>query len=187
MKKILGSVVITLLLTIVINAEDNARGFYLGIGSGSMKYNDDGLASNDLDDKNNGTKLYLGFQFNKVVGVEYSYINYDKYNSYTISQEFTEHKIGANLGYSFMNAQLRPFINLGLALISRDITGGNVYQIDDGGLGLAYGLGIQYEPNFLNGVGIRIGYDSTLFAQKIGYETYNQSLNMTYIALQYKF
>jgi len=188
MRKTIGLAIIASILTININAEGTKpKKFYIGIGIGNMKYHDDGLVSNNLDDKNSGTKLYLGFQFNKITSIEYSYIDYGEYKSYIISQKFKEHKLGVNFGYPLKNEELRPFVNVGLASISRDITSGYVYQSDDGGFGLAFGLGVQYEPKFLKGVGVRVGYDSSLFSQEIGAYTYDQRLDMTYIALQYKF
>jgi len=193
MKKNLMSIFGALIFITVANADSNTKGFYLGVGYGNMQYSDDRLASSDLDNKNSGTKLYAGFQFNKMMGIELSHIDYGEYKSYRLSQKFSETRLAVNVGRSFIDAQLRPFVNLGLGLIKRDITGGYVYQIDDGGVALALGLGLQYEPKSLDGVGVRIGYDFSYFEQEIrgGYyvedKLYVQSLGMTYISLQYKF
>jgi len=193
-------VILLLLLSISssIFADDiNRKGFYIGVAQGNVDFEDDGLSddyspyggnynSDGLDD---GTKLYFGMQFNGIIGLEGGYTQYGEFGTSLGITEYTATNLGLNLGVSFLSSQLRPFINLGISVIEADLKSSSytVYTIEDTAVGFHYGIGFQYEPNVLRGVGFRVALERDLFRQEINDDSYNQTLEMMYVGVQYKF
>jgi opacity protein-like surface antigen len=137
-----------------------------------------------------------------VVGIELGYVDYGTYDAKTSGNEYSYsakgYSLSANLGYSFMDSQLRPFANLGAAYLStkhKNLQANFVDATDDTGIGFHYGLGVQYEPNALKGVGFRIAYEIDSYATAIKTtgttsdidKTYTLSNSVLYAAVQYKF
>jgi hypothetical protein len=81
----------------------------------------------------------------------------------------------------------------GLGYISANWKNLPIYaqELSDNGVSFHYGLGLQYEPDFLHGVGIRAAYTADTYIASLnngsGSETYTQTLGLMYVALQYKF
>ena len=205
MKKIVTGVIFGALLATSAMAEtgDNRSGLYLGAGIGNASYSDSDLAltiaGTDVDDKASGVKAYLGYQFNNVIALELGYTDYGKYEAVNPLSDYaysaTSYSLAVNLGYSFWNSQMRPFVNIGLAYLStkHDGTLKPLYKdlTNDANVGFHYGVGFQYEPDFLYGIGVRIAYEADVYAtQVVGGttdKTYSQTNNMLYAAVQYKF
>jgi len=206
MKKSLKLIALSTALVSALYAGDgNRSGFYFGAGVGEAGYSDDGLAKvisgDDVKTDNDDTnmKIYLGWQFNNVIGVELGYADYGTFvsenplNPYTY--EAQSYSVAANLGYSFWNSQLRPFVNLGLAYLTTKHENMNpAYQdlTDDKNIGFHYGIGFQVEPNILYGLGFRIAYEAdTYFTTVEGTYTndddYTQTNSLLYASVQYKF
>ena len=207
MKKIIITTVLGAMLATGAVDGDNRSGLYVGLGYGKANYADDGLSEqlshgSEVEDSNNGPKAYIGYQFNNVIGIELGYADYGKYEAKTSGNDYSyaakSYSLSANLGYSFMDSQLRPFVNLGAAYLSTKHE--NLYRTfedttNDTGLGFHYGLGIQYEPNALKGVGFRVAYEIDSYATAIKTvgthsdfdKTYTQANSLLYAAVQYKF
>jgi len=198
MKKIILAMGAFSLLSISAMAGDNSSGVYLGLGYGSTKYNDSNyvnemVTAEKLNDSDSGLKLYGGYQFNNVVGIELGYADLGKFSAGDYSQETTSINLGANVGYSFLDGQLRPYAILGLAMMDLKYSNSPAHISDLSGShgSLHYGLGIQYEPDFLHGVGIRLAYEADRYGIEVsGFGTsksYNQVLSQLYGAVQFKF
>lgn len=205
MKKVLSGVLLGALLVTSAIAEEggNRSGLYLGAGVGNAGYSDSDLSvtisGSEIDDAASGVKAYIGYQFNNVIGLEFGYADYGKYEATSAASNYaysvTSYSLAANLGYSFWNSQMRPFVNIGLAYLSTKHEGNLLPQYvdltNDVNLGLHYGLGFQYEPDVLHGVGFRIAYEADMYATAVagGLEdkTYTQTNNLLYVAVQYKF
>ncbi len=199
MKKILSMAAVLALMSTAVIAGPNSNGAYVGVGVGGSGYADDDftkkeLAADNLDESDSGYTVYGGYQFNNVVGVELGYTDYGKFtadNDY--SQAATSFHVAANVGYSFLDGQLRPFGTLGLGYVSLDWQNKpDIIEIDDGGGAFHYGLGVQYEPDFLAGFGLRLAYEADIYAIQVvnpfgNDETYGQVLGLMYIGAQYKF
>lgn len=182
-----------------LQADPNS-GFYMGIGAGTTVYGDDDLMWNsgyyDLDDADSGYKVYAGYQINKIVGIEASYVDYGTFAAYNgtniYRQEFKATHIAANAGFSFLQGQLRPFGNVGLGYIDHDATGslGVIYD-DVSSRSFYFGLGFQYEPKTMQGFGLRVGYDVDVFDRDVydgwWHNEYAQGVGLWYLALQYRF
>ena len=209
MKKIIISALVASALSTAVLAGPNSSGGYVGIGFGTTAYNDsdylnEALKLDNLDNGDSGYKVYGGYQFNNVVGIEAAYTDYGKF---TANNDFamasTAFSVAANLGYSFLDGQLRPFGTVGLSYISSDYSNypkkvyDGSYELDitppaNNHGAFHYGLGIQYEPDALIGFGFRLAYEADIYAisvQKTGSDdkTYSQGLGIVYLGVQYKF
>ena len=206
MKKIVLGALLTTLLASTAMAGDNRSGLYAGLGYGNVNYSDDGLSKriggSEVDDANTGMKVYLGYQFNNVIGLELGYVDYGKFEAKNTGKDYSyaskSYSLSANLGYSFMDSQIRPFANLGAAYLStkhENLLPTYEDETNDRGVAFHYGLGIQYEPNALKGVGFRVAYEIDTYATSVktlgtssdSDKTYTQANSLLYAAVQYKF
>jgi opacity protein-like surface antigen len=196
MKKVLFAMSTAALLGTAAIAGENSSGAYIGLGFGSTGYADDKYVKDeenraDLDKTDKGYTLYGGYQFNNIIAVEGSYKDYGTFSAeQDYSQSATVISASANVGYSFLDGQLRPFALLGLGLVDLDIKNSTLV-VDDTGVSVHYGMGVQYEPDALIGFGLRLAYEEDFYAIKVEKpsedETYGQALGMLYLGVQYKF
>lgn len=207
MKKIVMLAAATLMLTASLNAEP-VKGAYVGLGFGTSQFSDGGYgddvkvaypAQSFSDNYNDsGYKLYGGYQFNKVIAVEASYTKYgtysfDAYNGNSMVLNPVSLSIAANIGYNFGEKnEFRPFAIIGLSALNLDETGSADVYSTESGAAVRFGLGFEYAPASLSGVGFRIAYEGDYFAVDSDVNTatiksYTQSTNLLYIGAQYKF
>jgi hypothetical protein len=188
------------LLSTAAMAGPNSSGAYIGIGFGNTINEDDGfvseqITSSSFDDGDSGVTLYGGYQFNNIVGVELSFRDYGKFEADSgFAQEPTGVSVGANVGYSFLDGQLRPFGVIGMGFVKMNYVNlpSYVISLDDSGAAVHYGVGVQYEPDALLGLGFRMAYEADSYAIEVqdsisGNKTYTQTLGMLYLGVQYKF
>jgi len=197
-------IAVALLSALSLCAAQKEKGVYLGAGLGGTAFNDNDLVKDyntdagtnlKFEDTSGGFLVYGGYKFNNIVAVELAYTNYGTFELKNPADgaklEFSPYSISAsaNLGYSFLDGQLRPYVLLGLSQV--DLDG---WVDDDKGTGIHLGLGIQYDPKSLNGLGFRLSADSDSFSVDTGvssaphYEdNYAQSLNVLYIGAHYLF
>ena len=190
----------------VKNAHTN--GFYVGLGYGTTGFSDgdfgkefDSFKVEPDNDTDSGFKFYGGYKFNKIVGVEGSYVNYGTMDfKYTEggSGTATEIKpyslnVAANLGYDFLNNQLRPYALVGMGYVNYNQSGQTLYSSESSFAGV-FGLGLEYTPTMFQGVGFRLSYDSTIPAVVMTYadsskddKVFLQSFNMISLNVQYRF
>ena len=189
MKKITLALGVIALLSTAVIAGPNSSGAYVGLGYGVTEYYDDGWTSS-VDKSDSGYKLYGGYQFNNIIGVEASYTDYGSFTDKVTNSEYvspTTFSVAANAGYSFLDGQLRPFGILGLGYASVDY---DTSSIDSGNTGTVhYGVGVQYEPTILKGVGFRLAYEADLYLIEtiVPSKTYEQVFDLLYLGVQYKF
>jgi len=186
----------------------HANGYYVGLGYGMTGFSDGdfGQEFNNFkvtpdNDTASGFKLYGGYKFNEIVGVEGSYINYGKMDfKYTEGGTGTATEIkpyslsvAANLGYDFLDDQLRPFALAGLGYVGYGQSGQKLYTTD-GSFATTIGLGVEYTPNLFQGVGFRLAYDTAITAVTVTYpnttkddKAFLQSVNMISLSAQYRF
>ncbi len=166
-------------------ARNELQGSYLGIGNGAVIYFDfkidDDIESDTQsevreDEKDSLLKLYAGYHFNKIVGVEFSYQDYGKIEySYStrppnpidddkvfLTHEYSSFSAAANLGYSFNNGW-RPFGIAGLSLLDLDSKSTRLGNDDRTKLGFHYGLGGEYIPPDFKRVSLRVAYEADAF------------------------
>ncbi|PQJ88222.1 MULTISPECIES: porin family protein [Aliivibrio] len=173
-------------------------GFYVGAGFGSFGYSEEdswGYSNNKIEAKADGntTKVYLGYQFNKIVGIEGTYTNYGKVKAKVdgYSMEPTSISLAANLGYTFDNG-IRPFGLVGMSNL--DLKQNKEYLSDDNGAAFKFGFGVEYTPVSLKGVQLRAAYEMDMYAVDYvdiqnGFttETNLYALDSLYIGASYKF
>ena len=189
-------------LGIPLTAGENAKGTYIGLGTGVGLYDDSGMLKKEFDitlDKYPSSVpfiLYLGYQFNRVFAIEWSFQNYGRYEgSENYAYEPRSVFLGPNLGYSFNDAQFRVFVLFGWALVQ-----GKQHNLkaDGGTVTPAFhpALGVQYEPNEWRGVGVRLSLSHDTYSYTVSsYDSqyidtpryYSQSMTLLSVALQYKF
>lgn len=180
------------------------KGPYIGLGFGSTAFDDNGMVKDvnyatgvgfSLDDTSSGFRVYGGYKFNKVVALEGAYTNYGDFKvsedafAYSFSFTPTALSISANLGYDFLDGQLRPFGILGLSHIDLDD-----WVDDDKVIGFHLGFGIEYNPSAFNGFGFRLAYEGDSFGVDTGIsnnpyvdDSYIQAVGMLYISAHYRF
>lgn len=212
--KTLISLLISLLsISTVLAQESDSSGTYFGLGAGwsgtrgsvtdvhyytddlddSTAIKTDGYNENDI-----GYKIYGGYQINNIVGVEASYNNYGKMGYKTNEQKPESISVYANVGYNFLNAQLRPFGLLGLGYLRTNEVHTNQYGLDDDFTTLHAGLGVEYYPTPLKGFGVRFALESDLNMKKdtteyvdnenhYSSETFYRRFLICYLGVQYKF
>ena len=196
MKKSLVAMGAVALLSTAVIAGPNSSGAYVGVGFGATGYADDNyvqdIGSTGIDKSDTGYKIYGGYQFNNIIGVEVGYTDYGKFSAaQDYSQEATSMSVGANVGYSFLDGQLRVFGLLGLGYVNLDTQNSPVTIVDDNVASFHTGLGIQYEPDALAGFGLRLAYEEDFYSidyvRVVGTTNYLQALGIVYLGVQYKF
>ncbi len=188
------------LLSTAAIAGPNSSGAYVGLGFGNTVNDDDNFVSQQIttssfDDADSGLTLYGGYQFNDIVAVELSFSDYGKFEAQDgFAEEPTSVSVSANVGYSFLDGQLRPFGVMGFGFVNMNYSNlpSYVISLDDKGASLHYGVGVQYEPDVLAGLGFRLAYEADSFGIQVsdffGNETtYTQTLGMLYAGVQFKF
>ena len=193
MKKIILASLLAFGLTSSAIASEDGSGAYVGLGYGVTAYDNDGSTTNNdklKDDSDAGYKVYAGYQFNKIAAVELSYTDYGTFtyeNKGTISPSTIS--LAANVGYNFLDGQLRPFGLIGFSSLSMDET--NPYLEIDEGVSVCYGVGIEYSPKVLQGLGFRAMWSvdaySVEFINSGNSEDNTELLGMFSAAVQYKF
>ena len=204
MKKVLLLLsVATLLVTDIVAAEP---GIYLGVGYGTTSFYDSDMVqdiapSASLDKSDAGVKFYAGWMINNIVGVELGYANYGSFSLDDTSIDVSSYSVAANLGYTFLNGQLRPFGLAGLGYIANDYPEGNAQNnVDPTNVAFHLGVGVSYVPTVLKGVGFRLAYETEIFSadsisttynsfgdETIVTDTYTQSVGTLYVAVEYNF
>jgi len=190
-KLVVSAVLATLTLCA---AEVKESGFYLGAGIGGTGFSDSDMVKEQygstyvFENSSGGVALYGGYKVNNIFAFE---MGYHHYGTFQIRQPALGSKrdyspssfsASANLGYGFLDGQLRPYILLGLSSI--DLDG---WVTDDKGVGSHIGFGIQYDPEELNGFGFRLGYEGDGFTVKTATKDYAQGLGILYIGAHYLF
>ena len=172
---------------------------YVGLGFGGSGYTDSDLikdASKEtakLDTSDVGFLAYGGYQFNKIVGVEGAYNNYGSFSVGDNDKiKVSSVSVAANLGYDFLDDQLRPFGLVGLSYVMSDYPDeGKNFDVTP--VGIHFGLGLDYTPTMLKGVGFRVAYtlDSYNLTADISKdkldESYVQSAGLFYLGVNYNF
>ena len=204
MKKILLALTTIAALSTSVAAADT--GIYLGVGYGTTSYYDDDMVKDiapkaSLDQSDAGLKVYTGWMINKIVGVELGYTDYGSFAVSNSSIDVSSYSIAANLGYTFLDGQLRPFGLAGISYISNDYPSGDANNdVDPTNGGLHLGVGVSYVPTVLHGVGFRLAYETDIYSADTvsvsGFgtsttttttDTYTQSVGNLYVGVEYNF
>jgi len=216
-----------------VKKENNGKGFYIGGGVGgsfygvgltdgayylkddtdTVEYTINGDDLDGLSDTDLGYNLYVGYLFNKIIGVESSYTDYGYFsgnvNKEDIGGNVTNEKftkkpralsVYANAGYTFLNGQLRPFGLLGLGYMKTDQSDTyKQFEFQDDFMTMHYGVGVDYYPTALNGFGVRASFVGDSYADysvesregakgtALKTTTLWQYYSLLYVSAQYKF
>ncbi|MCW8331211.1 porin family protein [Photobacterium sp. SDRW27] len=195
MKKVVCLIPLLLASTSSFAAAQDVRGFYVGLGVGSTSFEDDGwngeVYDTSFDEKDNSFKIFSGYQFNRIIGIEASYTTYGEIDSQADNYQIdpTSFSVSANVGYTFSNG-LRPFALAGLSAV--DLSQSEERLDGDSGGAIHYGLGLDYAPAMLNGFSMRLAYEGDLFGieEKISSYTvrsYDVTVGSFYLGASYKF
>ena len=187
------------LCTTIADAVEDGSGAYIGLGFGSTAYVDSGFvkeqqtAEDELGANDSGFKIYGGYQANKIIGIEASYVNYGEFTAGDYKHSSQSFNIAANLGYSFLDGQLRPFSLLGIGYLRNTFPKDNTPLIDEDNFAMHVGLGLDYTPKGLGGVGFRIAYEGNSYSydvdenQTTKADSYRQAFGILYLGVQYRF
>ena len=200
MKNMLIKISTLLLLMSMLNANEDGSGAYIGLGLGSTAYVDSGFvkeqqtAEDELGAVDSGFKIYGGYQFNQIIGLEASYTDYDEFTAGDYTHASKSINISANLGYSFLDGQLRPFGLLGFGYLKNSFPHrDNTPSIDEDDFAFHLGLGLDYTPRNLGGLGFRLAYEGNSFSYDVDSnvttkeDSYRQAFGILYLGAHYKF
>jgi OOP family OmpA-OmpF porin len=133
---------------------------YLGVGAGEAEYKD----SNAADDTDTAWKAFLGFDVNKIIGIEAGYVDLGKITGAGFGPgpglggdvETTGWNIDARVGFPFAQDRASVFAKAGTfyADVERQAVG---LSIDDTSWELTYGVGAEFD--FARNVGIRAEWE----------------------------
>lgn len=192
------------------DVQSSKTGWYMGVGIGSAIYSDGDMGKEfeyfkaEVDDTTSiGGKIYGGYKFNTTVGVEASAIDYGAYR-YKQTDSYTgkiDTKVGpqsfnvaANLGYDFLDDQIRPFGLVGLGVVNFGQYGSPEVYSKDKGAALLLGVGIEYTPKESQGVGFRATIESDTAYVIQSYtdsakddKTFAHTLSLFSLGVNYKF
>lgn len=178
----------------VHQAEQKVKGFYLGGAMGSTAFDNLDYDTPYAEEDGSTLKFIIGYQFNRVFALEGQYTTYGDINETVSDYSWTPTaaSLSANLGYTFRNG-LRPFGVIGLSAI--DLGQSYKTNLDDEGVGVRYGIGLEFAPAALNGLSARVGYEVDLFSIEYtemnygnGYtEIEEYTLGSFYASVAYKF
>ncbi|WP_135443768.1 porin family protein [Vibrio tasmaniensis] len=164
-----------------VMADDS--GLYLGGAIGTSGVDDGGLFSSvrepvTFEAEDNAYRIIAGYKFNRIVSLELQYTDYgDVVAKYPLSSNagFTwtpqVFSIAANLGYTFDNG-VRPFGTIGLSSIDLDMmysdgSRPSSSEFDDSGAGVRVGFGVEYTPEKLSELSLRLGYEADAFTAEV--------------------
>jgi hypothetical protein len=189
----------------LLYAGPNSKGIYMGIGMGVTHYAagefcDDAYEARDSDSDWAESKVYIGLQFNEIIALEFGST---EYGTFYVKEQGEDHDrieyhevmsydVSANAGYSFFDGQFRPYGKLGVSDVIWIVheAGAKARERDES-IAMLVGVGIQYEPNVLQGIGIRLGYELAHLPYTdifdLDYSYFMSESAITYLALQYKF
>lgn len=219
MKKISAILILVASTTSVMSEEavsvNTGKGLYIGAGVGSSRFTVSRsessciqlnsnlictLNESDLEDRDSGSLLYAGYQFNKIIAVEAAYTEYGDFskviNGIEYSQAPTSFAVYANAGYTFFNGQLRPFGIGGLGYLNRNQSRDyDSLGFNEDFVTLHLGFGVDYYPAALRGFGFRLSFSSDLYPQSDYHYTDTtadtdsllQNYSVLYAGVQYKF
>lgn len=200
-----------LVLPLIAQAQDtypvgNTERWFLGVGIGSVGFDDDGYSEDAEDDiydqtgyhydvdaeaDDSSLSLKFGYRFNRVVGVELSYIDYGEV-SYEVdgyefwAPEFTAIALAANIGFTF-DSGWRPFALIGLSSLDVDSEIG-----DDRYVGFHYGFGGEYTPPQMSALTFRLAYEGDIFVEDsleddYPYDTYTMDIGTIALGMTFNF
>ncbi|MGD9390932.1 MAG: outer membrane beta-barrel protein [Thioalkalispiraceae bacterium] len=182
MKKIYQLPLVLFLMVTTVTAYAAAPGWYAGAGVTSTSFDnyvsgwDDGsLQSGSVDDSDNGVSVFIGNRIDNNLAVEFGYIDLGKttfsgvssggviWNPGAVSgsMEFSGLQL-AGIAFAPISNIMEVYLKAGIFFwdadvsISNTVFGSGSGSEDDNDL--FYGIGFQY--NFLNGAGIRLGWES---------------------------
>ncbi|WP_415230603.1 outer membrane beta-barrel protein [Psychromonas sp.] len=158
-------------------SENDFAGARIGLGYSqtSLKVKSDGGMTADSDGQ--GIKIELGYDFNRVIGLETSYETVNNSFENLISDHDiggSTIKVGTDIGYAFFseNVFFKPYGKLGFVSVSDD-------EFDESSVFAGLGLRYQYKHIYAN-----ISVDS-FFLDRDGYD-YNRFIQ-TGVIVGYKF
>ncbi|MYM63328.1 outer membrane beta-barrel protein [Pseudomaricurvus sp. HS19] len=183
----------------------NSGRWFVGAGFGSVGFDDDGFSDDledelrfitgdryDVDTETDDTALLLkaGYRFNRIVGVEVSYIDYgDVVYEINGDEAFTfgiaAISLAANVGYTF-NSGWRPFAIVGLSSVDVDADDSDRY------LGFHYGFGGEFTPQNMSALTFRIAYEGDIFVDdsledESGFDLYAMDIGTLNIGATFNF
>lgn len=192
------------------------KDFYIGGGAGVSRYSitlsnstydysdpdDPSLMFNAsrLEDSDTGSFWYAGYQINKIFSVEAGYTDYGDYSEIIYAKNYLQSpesfSVYANIGYPFLNGQLRPFGIVGLGYLKRNQSPAyDQLNFNEDFATLHIGFGVDYYPTDLRGVGFRLSFSDDVHVEN-AYSSSGgasesdslwQSYSLLYAGIQFKF
>ncbi|QUM78597.1 porin family protein [Moritella sp. 24] len=160
-------------------SDQKVKGLYFGVGAGATEFEHLDYNGPTVDSDDNMIKFIAGYQFSRIFALEGQYTKYGEINGY--GWEPTAVSLTANLGYTFSNG-LRPFGVAGFSAI--DLNKQYDSGLEDKGVGLRYGFGLEYAPAVLSGFSARVGYEIDIFGIEYTYSSDSSGYSYGYTEIE---
>jgi len=190
MKVVTGVLTVLVLNSgLVLASEVHERGAYLGGALGTTKFNDDGaLYPLAYDDQDSGAELWGGYRFFRWFAVEgkYAYLG-----QYAISNGFESvnakayaFTVNAVFILPFGQSNWDMYGQLGYGSLAYQFNSSNGTNDGSQGAGTA-GLGFRWTP--IAQMTLSLGIDAYSWQENGYYQSYNPSISITKLGVQYNF
>jgi hypothetical protein len=195
---------------------NTGKGFYLGGGAGASRYSitltnssydysdpDNPtliFESSELEDSDSGGIWYAGYQINKIIAVEAGYTDYGNFSKTIFAKNYSQSpesfSVYANIGYTFLNGQLRPFGIAGLGYLKKNQSQAyDRLNFKEDFATLHVGFGVDYYPTILRGLGFRLSFSDDVHVESAYSDSGGasekdslwQNYSLLYAGIQFKF
>ena len=195
MSILLSTLTTTALMTVNAGAEPlKEKGGYIGLSYGASQFEDDGAFDADVDDDGRAWQIYGGYRFFKYLAVEGRYTNFGEFKTDLGFDEvkekystFTAHALGI---LPFGQSGFDIYGQLGAGIVLYEFSG-KVFNTDvdvnDTAGTFSLGAGVRYTPPRLQQLTVQLAYDTYLFQAEGLSRTYDQSLSMAKLGVQFNF
>jgi len=123
------------------NAEDDARGIYVGAGYGYLRADGD----DDFDDDKDAYQVFAGYGFNQYIAVEAGFIDFGDYGNDLVSADTNGYTLGLKVGLP-VSDNINIYVRGGQLWYETDYSALGVNDKTDDE-GLFAGLGVSYHIN----------------------------------------
>ena len=200
MKYNMIAIVSLFIIDVLCLAAESGQGFYGGVGFGISAFEDDGFVKEEqpqvkgsLSKNDKGVKLYLGYQINKILSAELGYTNYGRFKTENYIHEAQSADIAINVGYTFLEGTLRPYVFGGLGYVFNDFPHSDIASLKMDRFSSHVGIGLDYTPLFAGGFGLRLAFESDGYTYRVDQngsnepKDYEQGLGLLYLGMHYKY
>ncbi len=179
-------IILSILLFCSVLLADRDGGPYIGLGYGTSTFNDDNLYKEQKENDSTALIFYAGAYINKHLSVEFSYVEFNMENDYTViddsniekSINFSSYNISTLAHYSFYDDIVDFYAKFGVGQVAASGVGTSGFAMLYGA-----GMGIRFSEMF----SLRIAYDRYVIEHRKDIVEKNMNIDFMYSAFEVQF